>query len=139
MCVDSTAEDLSGALRDANDGEPVDVVLEMAGGRPFAESRRVLAPFGRRVAYGKASGEDAHVTNVELMQGSHAVVGFWLDYLQQKPEMITDALRELVDLLTRGRLRTVVGETYALSDARRAHEDLSGRRTTGKLTLDPAR
>jgi hypothetical protein len=29
--------------------------------------------------------------------------------------------------------------TYALSDVRQAHEDLQGRRTTGKLLLDPSR
>jgi NADPH2:quinone reductase len=31
-----------------------------------------------------------------------------------------------------------VGETYPLSEVRRAHEDLTGRRTSGKLLLDPA-
>jgi NADPH2:quinone reductase len=38
-----------------------------------------------------------------------------------------------------GELRTVVGGTYSLSEARRAHEDLRARRTTGKLVLDPSR
>ena len=33
----------------------------------------------------------------------------------------------------------VAGETYGLSEGRRAHEDLQARRTSGKLLLDPAR
>jgi len=41
--------------------------------------------------------------------------------------------------LARGELRTVVGDTYALGDARQAHEDLRARRTVGKLLLDPSR
>jgi NADPH2:quinone reductase len=32
-----------------------------------------------------------------------------------------------------------MGTTYGLSEVRRAHEDLQGRRTTGKLLLDPSR
>jgi NADPH:quinone reductase len=35
-------------------------------------------------------------------------------------------------------LRVVEGETYPLSEVRRAHEDLQARRTSGKVTLDPA-
>jgi NADPH2:quinone reductase len=31
-----------------------------------------------------------------------------------------------------------VGETYPLSDVRRAHEDMQGRKTSGKLLLDPS-
>jgi NADPH2:quinone reductase len=33
----------------------------------------------------------------------------------------------------------VVGATYPLGDAAQAHRDLQGRRTTGKLLLDPGR
>ena len=38
-----------------------------------------------------------------------------------------------------GRLVPAVGETYALSEVRRLHEDLQGRRTRGKLLVDPRR
>src|SRR5688500_3066794 len=47
--VDSKAEDLTAALREANEGKRVDVVLEMVGGRTFEESFEALAPFGRLV------------------------------------------------------------------------------------------
>lgn len=137
--VDPGADDLAGELRQANGGKRVDVVLEMAGGRVFEESRRALAPFGRLVAYGMASREPARVSNVELMQGSQAVVGFWLVHCLRDQAMTREPLRELFELLARGELRTVLGETYPLSDARRAHEDLAGRRTSGKLVLDPTR
>jgi NADPH:quinone reductase len=136
--VDTGADDLAGALREANGGERVDVVLEMAGGDVFEQSRRALAPFGRLVAYGMASREPANVTNVELMQGSQAVIGFWLVHCLRRPEMVSEPLRDLFERVSRGELRPVVGETYPLSEARRAHEDLAGRRTSGKLTLDPS-
>ena len=59
--VDVTREDLGAALREANLGERVDVVLEMAGGRVFDASLDALAPFGRLVTYGMASREPNQV------------------------------------------------------------------------------
>jgi NADPH:quinone reductase len=53
--LDASVEDLRDALIMANDGNQVDVVLEMSGGRVFSESAEALAPFGRIVAYGIAS------------------------------------------------------------------------------------
>jgi NADPH2:quinone reductase len=41
--------------------------------------------------------------------------------------------------VTHDELRIVEGEVFGLSEARRAHEELQARRTTGKLLLDPAR
>ncbi len=137
--VDSNADDLAGALREANGGARVDVVLEMAGGRTFEESRRALAPFGRLVTYGMASREPARLTNFELMQGSQAVVGFWLVHCLRDQSMTREPMRELFEMVAQARLRTIVADTYPLSEARRAHEELAGRRTTGKLVLDPAR
>ena len=40
-------------------------------------------------------------------------------------------------MVAAGELRPVVGGTYPLADARRAHEDMRARRTTGKLVIDP--
>src|SRR5215213_2088062 len=76
--VDVGAEDLAGALIQANGGERVDAVFEMAGGRVFDESMKALAPFGRLVAYGIASRDQNEVRTGALMRRSHAVVGFWL-------------------------------------------------------------
>ena len=137
--VDVTREDLTDALIAANDGRRVDVVLEMAGGRVFDASLRALAPFGRLVTYGMASREPNQVGAGNLMRHSSAVVGFWLAHAFARPrEMLAEPLRELFERVVAGRLRVVEGTVYPLSEARRAHEDLQARRTTGKLLLDPA-
>ena len=137
--VDVGREDLAAALVEANLGDQVDVVLEMAGGRVFEASLEALAPFGRLVTYGIASREPNSVATGALMRKSRAVVGFWLMHCLRRPAELIDApLRELFELVAAGRLRIVEGETYPLSEARRAHEDLQARRTSGKLLLDPA-
>jgi NADPH:quinone reductase len=138
--VDVTREDLKDALVEANLGERVDVVLEMAGGRVFDASLDALAPFGRLVTYGIASREPNTVGSGALMRKSRAVVGFWLMHCLRRPaEMVDAPLRELFERTAAGELRVVEGETYPLSEVRRAHEDLQARRTSGKLVLDPGR
>jgi NADPH2:quinone reductase len=53
--------------------------------------------------------------------------------------MMAGPMAELFALVTEGRLRPVIGGTYPMSQVRSAHEDLRGRRTTGKIVLDPTR
>jgi NADPH:quinone reductase len=138
--VDPGRDDLAEALVEANLGERVDVVLEMAGGRTFAAGLAALAPFGRLVVYGMASGEPNEVSTGALMRRSQAVVGFWLVHCLRRPAELVDApLQDLFERVAAGGLRVVEGEVYGLSEVRRAHEDLQARRTAGKLLLDPAR
>jgi NADPH:quinone reductase len=136
--VDPADSDLTSAIREANGGRQVDVVLEMAGGRTFDSAMEALAPFGRIVAYGIAGREQNEVQTGRLMRKSRAVIGFWLMHCLGRPEMMHEPLADLFERVARGELRPQVGETYAMSDVRRAHEDLQGRRTSGKLLLDPS-
>jgi len=137
--VDPAEEDLTAALREANGGERVDVVLEMSGGRVFDACLEALAPFGRQVAYGIAGREQNTVETGALMRRSRAVVGFWLMHCLGRREMMEEPLADLFDRTARGELKPQVARTYPLSEVRRAHEDLQARRTSGKLLLDPAR
>jgi NADPH2:quinone reductase len=130
----------TGALRDANDGRPVDIVLEMTGGNVFSGSLSALAPFGRLVTYGMAARQEtAAVPPGALMQRSRAVIGFWLAHCMSRPHMMDAALHELLPMVAEGALRPVSGGRYPMSAVQEAHQDLLARRTTGKLVLDPSR
>jgi NADPH2:quinone reductase len=136
--VDTSSEDLTAALIEANDGKQVDAVFEMAGGSVFTGAFEALAPFGRIVTYGIASREPNTVETGRLMRKSRAVVGFWLMHCLGRREMMEEPLADLFDRAARGELKPQIGETYPLSEVRRAHEDMHGRRTSGKLLLDPS-
>jgi NADPH2:quinone reductase len=137
--VDPAEEDLTAALIEANAGKRVDVVFEMAGGRTFDACMEALAPFGRQVAYGIAGGEQNTLETGRLMRKSRAVIGFWLMHCLGRRDMMEEPLADLFERVARGELKPRVGQTYALSDVRQAHEDLEGRKTSGKLLLDPSR
>jgi NADPH:quinone reductase len=136
--VAADAEDLTGALREANRGARVDVALEMVGGRTFQQSLDALAPFGRLVHFGQAAREGAPKVDPGVLMGtSRGVIGFWLVHCLREPRMMRDAMDDLFAAVAAGELEPIVGGTYPLSEARRAHEDIRSRRTTGKLVLTP--
>lgn len=138
--VDPAEDDLTGAVREACGGR-ADVVLEMTGGPTTTALLHTLAPFGRLAVYGAASGAAmAAIDPGLLLARSWSVGGFWLVHtFRAADRLLAPQVAELLEHVAAGRLRAVVGGTYALSDVRRAHEDLRARRTVGKLLLDPSR
>jgi NADPH:quinone reductase-like Zn-dependent oxidoreductase len=132
------ADGVAAALREANEGRGVDVVLEMTGGAVFDGSLAALEPFGRLVTYGAASQRPGSPVDPGALLGrSASVTGFWLaQLLGRSPHALGGAVEELLSLTTSGVLRPVVGGHYPLAEAARAHADLRARRTTGKLVLD---
>lgn len=138
VAIDSAPEGLTERLREANAGEPVDVVFDMAGGAAFDASYTALAHFGRIVVCGIATQEPNEVRTGSLLRHSRSVVGFYLFHCLERPRMFAEALSDLFARAARGQLRSVIGGTYPLEQAAQAHIDLRERRTTGKLLLDPA-
>jgi NADPH2:quinone reductase len=140
VAIDGDPEGLKDRIIEANGGKPVDIVLEMVGGKTFDESFDALARFGRLITFGSASRQAAApIAPARLMKGSKTVAGFWLIDCLGTPGLLAGALEELFGLVADGKLRSIVGGDYALSDIVTAHEDMRARRTIGKLTLDPTR
>jgi NADPH2:quinone reductase len=137
VAIEAEAEGLRERLLAANDGEPVDVVFDMAGGAVFEASYAALAPLGRIVVCGIASQEPNELRTGSLLRHSRSVVGFYLFHALERPGMFAEPLQELFARAARGELRAVIGGTYPLERAAQAHIDLRERRTTGKLLLDP--
>jgi NADPH2:quinone reductase len=138
VVVDSTAEDLTAALREANGGEGVDIVLEMTGGPVFDQSLAALAPLGRLATFGMASrSQPTPVQPGLLMARSAAVIGFWLVHVVQRPKLFAAAVNDLLAMIADGSLRPVIGATYPLERAADAHRSLLDRSSVGKLVLEP--
>ena len=139
VTVDAGVEDMNAALREANGGRKVDIVLEMVGGPTFDGSLRALAPFGRLIVFGMASRvPPTPVAPASLMVGSKCIMGFWLVDCMKDPSMLSEPMAELLGMTAAGSLQAIVGNTYPLENARQAHEDMRARRTTGKVVLETA-
>ncbi|WP_419883638.1 quinone oxidoreductase family protein [Peribacillus sp. B-H-3] len=113
----------------------VDVALEMAGGSVFKKTLRCLAPFGRIIVYGNASGEQYKMNPQILMRRNQSVMGFFLPQIMKKPELLQSSINELFAYVNDGRLKLSIGGVYPLDQAAKVHKDLQSRLTKGKLIL----
>jgi NADPH2:quinone reductase len=137
--ADSRADDLKEAILEANGGEKVDVVLHMSG-TGFEAELGSLNMLGRIVCFGNAARHPNEVATNYLLQTSKSVLGFWLVALvARRQDLLASMIAELLGAVAAGDLEVVIGDTYPLSEAARAHEAMQERGTSGKLLLDPSK
>lgn len=131
-------ENFAEEVREITKGEGVSVVYDGVGKDTFTGSLDSLAVRGMLVLFGGASGQVPPIDPQELNRRGGLFVTrpavHW--YLQNAQERAW-RFSELFSSLTSGDLRLNIGSIYPLTEAGRAHDDLEGRRTTGKLLLVP--
>jgi NADPH:quinone reductase-like Zn-dependent oxidoreductase len=134
--VDYTANDWPEQVRAAAPGG-VDLVLDAVGGAVLTSSIDLLAPLGRAVAYGAASGELIDVP-IHSVFGLKTVTGFSvLAWRAARPEQARAEMTEVAGYLAGGRLRADIRATLPLTEAAEAHRLLEDRSTIGRVLLVP--
>ena len=127
-------------VRALTNGEGASVVYDGVGRATFDESLATLRPRGMMVLYGSASGPAPPFDTARLMAGgSLFLTRPSLSHYTATRDELHRRAGEVLGLIRDGKLDVRIGGRYPLEDARRAHEDLQGRRTTGKLLLLPGR
>lgn len=115
----------------------VDVVLDSVGGQILQQSFEVLAPLGRVVVFGAASGELNAVPVTQLF-GLKQVVGYsLLGWRAARPDLARQDMEEAAAYFADGRLRTAVHAQLPLGDAVTAHRILEERSHLGRILLLP--
>lgn len=123
-------------VRDLTGGEGVAAVYDGVGKATFLDGFRALRPYGRMINYGSASGRPEPLDVAMLAPaGSLYVQRPTLATYARTPDLLRERAGAVLDLVASGDLQIRIGERYPLAEARRAHEDLEGRKTTGKLVL----
>ncbi|WP_281892444.1 quinone oxidoreductase family protein [Phytohabitans aurantiacus] len=137
VAIDYTQADWPDQVRAAApDG--VDVVLDAVGGPVLRSSLDLLAPFGRAVVYGAATGELEQIPVAKLF-ALRSVTGFNLTaWRRADPDQARRETAELADLFEAGQLRTTVHASLPLTQAAAAHELIETRSHTGRILLIPA-
>lgn len=137
VLIDYTEDGWVEQVREATGGKGADVILEMVGGDFLAQNLKCLNVFGRMVVFGAASGERGSIVPVDLMKRCHAIVGFYLPQILGRPDLLGPSLQEVLGWISTGEVKLIIGGAYPLEDVATAHADLEGRKTTGKLLLNP--
>lgn len=125
------------AVRALIKGRGVDVILDAAGEPTRSQSLSLLAPFGRLVIFGSASGApDAPIAPGALIAGTKGVLGYSLSSLiHSDPKHVAANLREAFELIRTERARIVISDTLPLEQAALAHQRFEQGANTGKLLL----
>jgi len=131
-------DDVAGEVRRLTGGEGVAAVYDGVGASTFDASLASLRQRGMLALYGAASGPVPPVDPQRLNSaGSVFLTRPMLAHYVATREELTWRAGEIFDAILNGSLRIGIGGRYPLADAGRAHQDLQGRRTTGKLLLLP--
>jgi len=119
-------------------GKGVDVVYDSVGKTTFEKGLNVLRPRGMMALFGGSSGPVPPFDLIVLSQkGSLFVTRPTLLHYTATREELMSRSGAVFDMMAAGKLKLRIEHTYPLAEAQRAHRDLEGRKTTGKLLLIP--
>jgi NADPH2:quinone reductase len=131
-------QDVAAEVRRITGGAGVRVAYDSVGKDTFDGTLASLAKRGLFVSFGNASGPPPAVEAGRLMRAgslffTRPTMG---DYLATTEELDASAAA-LFEMIGSGKVRIEIGQTFALEDARRAHEALASRETVGASLLIP--
>jgi len=130
------ASDLRERIREETDGKGVDVVYDPVGGGYAEQALRSLAPGGRYLVIGFASGEIPKIAlNLLLLKVVSLVGVFWGAFARAQPQRNAANMAELLAWYTQGRLRPHVSATFPLARYREALDAVIQRKALGKVVL----
>jgi len=116
----------------------VDIVYDPVGGELFAGSFARLRPLGTVIAIGSAGGAWPMIEPARLVGRNVGLAGFYLGrLLRLDPELVGEAVGELLGLWQTGALKPLVGAEIPLAEVERAHELVESRQSVGKVVLVP--
>jgi NADPH2:quinone reductase len=136
--IDYTEADLLSEVRRLTDGRGVDVVYDGVGRSTFDAGLDSLVPRGMMVLFGASSGPVPPVDPQALnRKGSLFLTRPSLAHHVATREELLWRAGSVLGRVASGALEVRIGGRYGLDEASRAHDDLEGRRTTGKLLVLP--
>jgi NADPH2:quinone reductase len=133
-----TKQDFEAEAKRLTGGKGVDVVYDSVGLTTFEKGLNVLRPRGMMVLYGGSSGAVPPFDLIALSaKGSLFVTRPTLGHYTATRDELVERSSSVFAMMASGKLKLRIEHTYPLAEAQRAHRDLEGRKTTGKLLLLP--
>ena len=133
-----TKQDFEVETKRLTDGKGVHVIYDGVGKTTFDQDLNVLRPRGYLALFGASSGPVPLFDLNRLAQkGSLFVTRPTLVHHMATHEELHQRANDVLNMIASGKLKLRIEHLYPLKDAQRAHQDLEGRKTTGKLLLIP--
>jgi NADPH:quinone reductase-like Zn-dependent oxidoreductase len=137
--INYSREDVRAKVHELTGGKGCIAVFDGVGKDTFDLSLECVARKGSLLSFGNASGPVPPVTIARLSKQNVRLMRPTLFNFVFTREEFVHYCEELFSFIEKDEFNVRVHEVYPLSDIKRAHEDLQGRKTTGKLLLDPTK
>ena len=136
--INYTKENFEEKVRELTDGKGVDVVYDSVGKATFEKSLNCLRPRGLLVSFGQSSGAIPEFNTAILSEkGSLYLTRPTLsNYCSNRSELLSRA-NDLFNWIKNKELKIKVHKAFRLSEAKKAHEELEGRKSAGKILMVP--
>ena len=137
-CIIYTKSDFETETQRLTEGKGVHVVYDGVGKDTFDKDLNVLRARGYLVLFGASSGAVPPFDLIKLSQkGSLYITRPTLGHYTATRDELEWRANDVMQMIVRGELKLRIHEIYPLEEAQKAHRDLEGRKTTGKLLLRP--
>lgn len=134
--IDYKTEDIRTRVKELTGGKGADVIYDPVGGAVFDASLRAIAPDGRILVIGFASGTVPQIPANILLVKNVTIIGYWWGaYCKLNPALVRASLAECVQWWAAGTLRPHISKTMPLAEAAAALDLLKSRAATGKVVL----
>ena len=136
--IEYTSEDVVERVQEITDGAGVNVAYDSVGAATYERSLNSLAPLGKFISFGSASGKIPGVDPHDLQtKGSLFFTRPSLAHYATPPAALDDLATSLFSAIETGAVKVHIKQRYSLSDLRQAHVDLEARATTGSTVILP--
>ena len=132
------SEDVALRVKEITNGAGVNVSYDSVGKTTIDISLACLCPFGLLVSYGNSSGAITDFSIGKLAgAGSLFITRPTLVTHTATRELLLNCANELFTVVASGAVKIHIGQTYALANAKQAHDDLEASKTSGSTVLLP--
>lgn len=137
-CIDRHGEDVVERVKEITGGAGVPVAYDSIGAGTYEQTLACLAPRGYFVSFGTAGGPVPPVMAPDLQHGGslYFTRPTLATYVAAREDLEASAAATF-DMVATGKVKVEIGQTWALEDAVKAHEDLEAGKTSGSTILKP--
>ena len=134
--IDINKSDLRSEIKRMTENKGVDVVFDPVGGTLFKDSIRCLAPFGRMLVIGFASGTIPKLSINYALIKQLSIIGVRAgEYGRQNEEGGKRVMKELERLIEREKIKPAVYETLGWHELKRGFAFIENREVIGRVTI----
>lgn len=124
------------AIREHTNGRGADVIYDPVGGELFDASVRAMAPNGRFLVIGFASGQiPKFPINLALVKEISLVGVFWGAFVKRESEKFNDNMRELISWYESGKVSVEIDKIFTLAETKEALAYVMSRQVKGKVAI----